>query len=209
MKVSPYQQGTPGWFADRAGRATASRFADVMARIKTGESAARRNYRTDLVVERLTGKPLESFTTAAMRQGTEREPDARMAYMIRTGNVVEQVGLCLHDRLECGSSPDGLIELDGGLEIKCPERSAHLVYIQAPNEPPEYRWQIQGAMWITERAWWDFVSYNPDFPERLQLIIRRVKRDDKAIAELSAEVQKFMDEVLEETEHVRNMPIAA
>lgn len=204
-----HAQGSPEWFAARCGVASASRFAAIMATIKTGEAAERRNYRTDLVVERLTGKPLETFQTAAMKQGIEREPLARTAYESRTGNLVEMVGFCRHDVLLAGASPDGLIEDDGGLEIKCPERSAHLRYLQQDMEPPEYTWQIQGGMWITGRAWWDFVSFNPDFPEHLQLIVRRVKRNEEAIKKLSAEVVKFLAEVDAEVERVSNLKLAA
>jgi hypothetical protein len=93
-------QGSPEWFLlARCGIPSASKFACVMAKIKTGEAAERRNYRTDLVVERLTGRPLEGFTTAAMKQGTEREPFARMAYEARTGLIVQEVGFCRHDTL--------------------------------------------------------------------------------------------------------------
>lgn len=209
MRIITAGQGTDEWLLARAGIATASRFKDVMAKINSGEAANRRNYRVDLVVERLTGKPLPSFQSFAMKQGTEREPDARMAYMIRTGAVVDQVGLVRHDEIECGASPDGLISTDGGLEIKCPERSAHFEYLRQKAEPPEYTWQIQGGMWICERQWWDFVSYNPDFPEHLQLIVRRIKRDEKAIAALAAEVAKFMQEVRNEEAATRSIRIAA
>lgn len=209
MKIINAPQGSEEWRLARCGVASASRFADVMATVKSGEAADRRNYRADLVVERLTGKPLDYFTTAAMRQGVEREPFARMAYEARTGAIVQEVGFCLHDTLLAGASPDGLIGKDGGLEIKSPERPAHLRYLQQKAEPAEYTWQIQGGMWITRRLWWDFVSYNPDFPEHLQLIIRRIKRDEEKIATLAAAVEKFMEEVLKEAEAVRNLKLAA
>lgn len=209
MRIINCVQGEPEWFAARCGVVSASRFAAVMATIKTGEAAERRNYRTDLVVERLTGKPLETFTTKAMQQGIEREPLARLAYEARTGNLVEEVGFCRHDVLLAGASPDGLIDEDGGLEIKCPERSAHLRYLQQDMEPPEYTWQIQGGMWITGRVWWDFVSFNPDFPEHLQLIVRRIKRNEEAINKLAAEITKFLAEVDAEVERVNNLKLAA
>lgn len=209
MKIIECVQGEPLWLATRCGVATASRFGAIIATIKTGEAAERRNYRTDLVVERLTGRPLDAFQTAAMRQGIEREPMARQAYESLTGNLVEQVGFCRHDELDAGSSPDGLIDNLGGLEIKCPERTAHLRYLQQDGEPAEYTWQIQGGMWITEREWWDFVSFNPDFPENLQLIVRRIRRNDDAIKKLEAEVRKFLAEVDAEVERVQSLKAAA
>ena len=198
MKISTYDQGTPEWHAARCGIATASGFADVLATVKTGEAASRRNYRARLVVERLTGKAVETFQTHAMRQGTEREPIARRAYEIQTGALVREVGFCRHDELEAGASPDGLIDDDGGLEIKCPELATHLSYLRIPGAPAEYIAQIQGCMWITGRAWWDFASFNPDFPPNLQLTVRRIARDDRYIAALALAVELFMAEVREE-----------
>lgn len=205
MRLIDCAQGSEEWLSARCGIATASCFANIMATIKTGEAADRRNYRARLVVERLTGKPVQTFQTPAMKQGTEREPDARVAYESLTGELVEQVGLCMHDTLEVGASPDGLIATDGGLEIKCPELATHLEYIKLTAEPPAYRWQIQGCMWVTGRQWWDFASYNPDFPENLQLIVRRVQRDEDAIKRLAAEVESFMAEVVNETERLRKI----
>lgn len=200
MKIHTIEQGTDEWKALRAGKVTGSCFAKVLAKIKSGEAAERRNYRTDLVIERLTGSPLQGFVTPAMRQGTEREPMARLAYEAETGNVVEQVGFCEHDEIAAGVSPDGLIGSDGGVECKCPERSNHLAYIRMDTPPPEYVAQIQGNMWITGRQWWDFVSYNPDFPEHLQLVVRRVQRHEPYIKELEDEVRKFLTEVDAEVE---------
>lgn len=205
MRVINCEQGTEEWFAARVGIATASGFADILAKIKSGEAATRRNYRAQLVVERLTKKPIPTFQSAAMRQGIEREPDARMAYMIKTGLVVEQVGFLRHEELEAGASPDGLIEKDGGLEIKCPELATHLSYLKLKTEPPEYTAQIQGNLWIGEREWWDFCSYNPDFPENLQLVIRRVYRNEAYIKTLADEVARFMDEVRAEQAEILSL----
>jgi phage FluMu protein Com len=176
-----------------------------MAKIKSGESASRKNYRAQLVVERLTGKPVNSFSSAAMRQGTEREPDARRAYMERTGNEVVEVGFCRHDDIECGASPDGLVEVEGVLEIKCPELAKHLEYLRISTEPPEYRCQIQGEIWLCERDWCDFVSYNPDFPPWAQLIVRRIYRDEKLIKEMEKEICTFMEQVLQETAEIQHL----
>lgn len=200
-------QGSPEWRAARAGLATASRFADVLATIKSGEAAARRNYRAQLVVERLTGRPVDGFQTQAMRTGTEREPVARAAYESRTGIWVEEVGFMRHDTLECGASLDGLVSPDGSIECKCPELPTHLTYLRLSpaTAPAEYVAQIQGEMWIADRAWCDFVSWHPDFPDGLQLVVRRVMRDDTYIASLALAVSLFMDEVKEEESAVRNL----
>lgn len=209
MKVIDCEQGSEVWFQCRSGIATASCFSKVLATIKSGEAAERRNYRAKLVVERLTGKTVESFQSSAMKQGTEREPFARAAYEAKTGAWVNEVGFIRHDEIDCGASPDGLIGTDGLLEIKCPELATHLSYLRLAAEPFEYTAQIQGQIWIAEREWCDFVSYNPDFPAHLRLIVRRVKRDEKAIASLKFAVPLFMTEVCEEEAAVRGLPAAA
>jgi hypothetical protein len=209
MRIIECAQGSDAWFASRTGIATASCFSKVLATIKSGEAAERRNYRARLVVERLTGKPVPSFQTPAMKQGTEREPLARDAYMVRTGNLVQQVGFIRHDTLEAGGSPDGLIDTDGCLEIKSPELAAHLEYLRLPGPPAEYVPQIQGVLWLAERDYCDFVSFNPDFPEHLQLAVRRVVRDEKYIAGLALAVELFMSEVRKEEAEIRALPLAA
>jgi hypothetical protein len=197
VKLINCDQGTPEWHAARCGIPTASSFDKVMAVGRgNSESVTRRNYIAQLVVERLTGKqPGGGFENASTRQGKEREPLARRAYYLKTGNLVEEVGFCLDDEIACGASPDGLVEDDGGLELKCPEINTHMEYLLRDGMPPEYRWQVQGNLMVTGRKWWDFCSYNPDFPEHLQLLVRRVRRDDIAIMTLRHELKKFLAEV--------------
>ncbi len=211
MKVIECDQRSEAWFAARSGIATASCFSSILATIKSGEAAERRNYRARLVVERLTGKCVESFSTAAMKNGTEREPFARAAYEAKTGAWVDEVGFIRHDTLDVGCSPDGLLSSDGCIEIKAPELAAHLEYLHLPVNacPPKYLAQVMGQMWIAERAWCDFISYSPDFPPELQLVIRRVARDDKYIAQLEFMVRAFLDEVRNEEAAVRALPAAA
>jgi hypothetical protein len=166
--------------------------------------AGYQNYKIKLALEQITGKQEAVYQNDAMRLGTEREPLARMAYEIETGNLVEEVGFFLHDTLACGASPDGFISADKGLEIKCPNPATHMEYLMLPAEPSKYTAQIQGCMWITERAEWDFVSFNPDFPENAQLVVRTIKRNDKYIDELAKSVEKFMNDVKKEVEIIKN-----
>lgn len=203
-------QGSDEWKLARCGIATASRFSAVMATIKSGEAAERRNYRADLVVERLTGKPTEYFTTSAMKAGTENEPFARMAYESKTGLIVNEVGFFRLIDVDAGASPDGIIDGQAiGIEIKCPQRATHLEYLRSTGAPPAYYWQIMGQMWVCDLDAVDFVSFNADFPEHLQLLVRRIKRDEEAITRLESEVIAFMDQVKNETELLRNMKEAA
>lgn len=197
MKTIECAQGTPEWLAARAGKVTASRISDVMAKIKTGEAADRRNYKAQLVAEILTGQPQESgFTNEAMRWGTEQEPFARAAYETRAGVLVDQVGLIIHPSIERGAaSPDGLVDPDGMVEIKCPNTATHLDYLIAGEVPPKYQPQMLWQMACAGRDWCDFVSFDPRLPEHLQLFVKRFPRDDKRIAEIDGEVRAFLAEV--------------
>lgn len=199
------KQGTDEWKRARLGLATASIFDAVMSTLKSGEEpAVRRQKRVQKALELITGKPVgETYTNQAMREGIEREPFARAAYEALTGELVEEVGIVLHDYIPAGASPDGLVGRDGLLEIKSPTHATHLEYLLRKNEPPEYRAQIQGQLWICERKWCDFVSYHPDFPQNAELVVRRVFRDEAYIATLALSVEKFCDEVAATVAQIR------
>lgn len=182
------EQRTEEWFRSRSGRFTGSRFADLMAKTKSGPSASRGNLLTLLAVERLTGTCVETYSNAAMARGTELEPEARCAYEVRTGVLVEEVAWIPHPTLDfVGVSPDGLCGETGLAEYKCPSAMAkHLEALRTGAHAVEYRWQLQGQLWVSGRQWVDAVSYDPRFPPGLQLAITRVERDESAIAELEA-----------------------
>lgn len=198
------EQGTDEWFEARLGRATASRFKDIMTFIKSGESATRKNYRAELVAERLTGVREEGFTTAAMLWGTETEPLARLQYMLKSGNDVEECGFFAHEELMAGASPDGLIGEDGTLEIKCPNSATHIETLRRGTVPYQYYWQVLGQLWITGRKWCDFVSFDPRMPANAQYVCIHVERDEQKINELQSEVTDFLNEVESDVAFVTN-----
>lgn len=188
-------QGTPEWLAERCGYATASRFKDILAKIKSGEAASRRNYRAQLIVERLTGQPAESYSNGAMQWGVDQEPYARMEYEAHSGAIVEEVGFMVHPKIPlCGASPDGLVGDAGLAEFKCPNTASHIDTLLS-GMSPEHIPQIQGQLWITGRQWADFVSYDPRLPEHMQIYVQRIERDDDYIKTLQKEVLAFLDEV--------------
>jgi putative phage-type endonuclease len=191
------EQRTEEWFAARLGKATASRVADVLAKIKSGESASRKNYKMELVVQRLTGKAGESFTNAAMEWGTEQEPFARMAYEAHTGTFVKEEGFVDHPTIEgFGCSPDGIVG-DGLIEIKCPNTANHIETVLENKAPSKYIPQMQCQMACTGAKWCDFVSFDPRVPEDLQLFVVRVERDQEYIDSMEVEVKQFLSEVLD------------
>lgn len=190
------EQRSDEWFEARLGKVTASKIADVMSTLKTGKEAiTRKNYRIQLVSERLTNKKADSFINDAMRIGIEREDDARTTYIFKH-NDVEEIGFVDHPTIPMtGASPDGLVGDDGLIEIKSPLATTHTDTIISGEAPSKYIPQMQWQMACTGRKWCDFVSFNPDFPESLQLFVVRVERDDTLIKELEDGVQKFLSEV--------------
>jgi hypothetical protein len=197
--ISANPQGSPEWLADRAGRATGSRAKDILAKIKTGEAAARRNYRTQLVIERLTGKPeAGGFVNAAMQWGIDNEPFARMTYECKTGNLVTEMGFIYLPDVMAGCSLDGLLEEGGrtGIwETKCPLSATHIEYLTGGKVPTEYKPQVLHNLYVTGADFADFVSFDPRMPEKLQLFIVRYERDEAEMKEYEAELVKFLGEV--------------
>ena len=191
-------QGTEEWFAQRLGKVTASRVADVIAKTKTGYSTSRENYMTELALERLTGQRQEAFTNAAMQWGTETEPLARAAYEAKTGEIVDEVGMIAHPRIAMsGASPDGLINGDGLLEIKCPNSATHVQTLRTGKPQGKYITQMMWQMACTGRQWCDFVSYDPRMPKGLQLFVTRIERDNDLIQSIESEVELFLIELNE------------
>jgi putative phage-type endonuclease len=191
------EQQTAEWLEMRKGRVTASRVADVMAVLKKGgESAARRNYRNELITEMLTGRSAETYVSEAMMFGTEQEPYARAAYEMHADVMVDPGGFAVHDTIDrFAASPDGRIGDDGLLEIKCPTTMNHVSYLLAGVVPEEYQPQMLAQMACTGRKWCDFVSFDPRLPKHLQLFVRRFERDDERIAEMEQMVKLFLADV--------------
>jgi hypothetical protein len=203
-------QRTPEWLAARCGRLTSTGAPDMVARIKTGEAAARRDLRTRLVVERLTGIPVENgYRSADMQWGIDHEAEARHAYEAETGRVVREVGFLAHPELLAGCSPDGLIGTDGILEIKCPKSATHLMTLRSRVIPVEYLPQIHHALWITGRTWGDFVSFDPRFPAPLQLVIVRLVLPIEQRRAYELVVRLFLSEVDREFAEVQHLLPAA
>jgi len=195
-------QGTEEWFQQRLGKVTASRISDVIAKTKTGVSTSRQNYLIQLVSERLTGKKTDSFTNKAMEDGVEREPIARKLYESKTNSIVTEVGFFDHPVIKnTGASPDGAVNAEeegkyaGLIEIKCPLETTHTNTLMNKSIPSKYVPQMQWQLACTGAKWVDFVSFNPNFPEPLQVFVKRLDRDDIYIAELETEVVKFLEEV--------------
>lgn len=202
--IHEVQQRSDEWYKVRLGKVTASRAKDVLAiGVRGGELTARKNYREDIVGELLTGLPADpdQYINYEMKWGMVCEPIARGIYQMTNKCIVEDAPFFEHPNLKCGVSPDGLVtdtttgEI-GLLEIKCPRSSNHLFKSMITKSvPKEYIPQIQMQLWLTDRAWCDFVSFDSRLPRGLQIFIQRVERDDEYIAMLEVEIKKFLGEV--------------
>lgn len=178
----------------------------MLATVKTGEAAARRDLRLQIVCERLTNQSQDdTYVNAAMQRGIEKEADALGAYEVLTGNVVSTTGFLAHDELMAGCSPDGLIGDKGGLELKCPKSATHLGYLRSGKVPSQYLAQIALSLFVTGREWWDFASFDDRFPEPLQMFCVRVTRASVDTTAFEASVRAFLKEVDAEVEAVAEM----
>jgi putative phage-type endonuclease len=199
------RQRTPAWREARLGKVTGSRIADVIARTKAGYSTSRANYATQLVCERLTGVPAESYVSPAMQWGIDHEADALRLYEFERDVDVTPVGFLGHPSIPLsGASPDGLVGCSGLVEIKCPLTATHIETLSGRAPPSKYLAQVQWQMAVTGRSWCDFVSYDPRLPFELQLYVCRVRRDEAIIAALGQEVCGFLGEVAELVARVRS-----
>jgi putative phage-type endonuclease len=197
-------QGSDEWKEARLGKVTASKISDVMAQGRSGQpSATRATYMGQLIAERLTGVPAESFKSEAMEWGNETEAQARNAYAFMRDVDVQEVGFIAHPTIEdSGASPDGFSGEDGLVEIKCPNTATHIKTVLSGTAPAQYIKQMQWQMACTGRQWCDFISYDPRLPEHMQMVVVRVERDAELIADMEAAVTAFLAEMTDTIEQL-------
>ncbi len=192
------EQHSEEWFKSRLGKITASMFEAVIGKTKGGKTykAYRKRYLYELATQRVTGVPKAEITAKSLEHGNEHEPRARYLYELEKSAFVDEVGFISHTEFDfIGGSPDGLIDENGGLEIKCPYSPEVHFDTLINGMPAKNKAQVHGSLWITGREYWDFVSYCPSFPEELQLYIERIYPDEDYIAGLKAECLIFEDEL--------------
>lgn len=193
-------QQTEEWHAVRIGHATASRFRDILAGKK-----ARELYLYELVAERLAGEAKRAISSKSLDWGNGSEPLARKEFEIQTGEFVRQVGFAAHAKIKwVGASSDGLVGDDGAVEIKSPFNSGIHARTLALGMPDDHEPQTQGNLWVLERQWIAFCSYDPSFPSPYNLYIERFQRDEKYIKYLELEVKKFLAEVTVAVRDIKN-----
>ena len=203
------EQGSDEWKKAKAGVVSASKAVAILKGKKGAYLASRKNYMAEKVCEILTGEltPLD-FISAPMERGTEMEPIARSMYEAKTGEWVEQDGFELHPTIKnFGASPDGLINQDGCIEIKCPNTATHIATLRGADIKIDYLIQMQVVMMVYDRQWCDFVSFDDRLPVNLQIFIKRIKRDPVLCAEIEIEVQLFNAELAEAVKDLKELTI--
>jgi len=181
MIVHDMPQRSEEWYAVRLGKITSTSFPTMA----NGKAATIDALCLKTAAERITGVPSENgYTNGAMEYGVETEALALAAYETRTFAPVRRVGFVELDSY-IGVSPDGLLD-DGGVEIKCPQPHTHLHYLTTTASWKAYKWQIQGCLWVTGAAWWDFASFCAAFPAERQLRVERVTPDAECFEKLEA-----------------------
>lgn len=177
MQVIKCEQYDDEWWGVRRGVPTASGAAKIITPKGWDLGAGAHTYAKQLVADTFDGDygPQNEFATAAMRNGTIIEPEARDYYAFQRGGNVARVGFCLTDDGRFGASPDALVDDDGLLEIKSPKPVTHVGYLLAGNVPAEYLPQLHWQLIVTGRKWVDFLSYVPGF----QKLLVRVTPNDR------------------------------
>ena len=201
--MSNQLQRNEQWYSDRLGKITASRVYDVCARGKNGQPYSKyHDYKMELALERLTGKPTESFTSNAMQWGIDTEPKAKEAYTLQTMNEVQDVGFIDHPEIEnFGASPDGLLldmfgkPLNKAIEIKCPTSKTHLETLTSGKVNPQYIYQMASQLMCLGMKECVFMSFDPRFPADLQIFLYDFELTTEMEEEITEKVVKFNKEV--------------
>jgi putative phage-type endonuclease len=196
FKIIDCEQRSPEWFQARCGVPTASEFDKIIT--SSGmPSTQRKKYMYKLAGEKLGALPEEGYMNAAMQRGIDLESQAIDMYT-RDVKPVTICGFCLHDD-GYGASPDGLVEEDGMIEIKCPSLAVHVEYLYKKELPIEYFQQTQGQLLVTGHKYNDFISYYPG----LKPLVIRVRPNLRFQEMLKVELDKFNKELNQLVEELK------
>uniref|UniRef100_A0A6M3JLJ6 Putative exonuclease n=1 Tax=viral metagenome TaxID=1070528 RepID=A0A6M3JLJ6_9ZZZZ len=191
MIVIDVPQGSPEWFAEKAGKPSASSF-DKIVTTKGEPSKQAQGYLYQLAAEVITGQAEQGYQSAAMTLGIEREAESRTLYELINGVEVQQVGFVYADEQKLyGCSPDGIVGDEWGLELKNVLPKTQVAYLLNGGLPSDYFCQVQGSLLVTGFDRWEFFTYSP----RLDPFQLSVGRDEIFIQKLKEQLEKFCFEL--------------
>lgn len=187
MIISNEEQGTPEWFAKRGYKMTASH-AQAIGNFGKGLDT----YIHEMMSEYYSSAEKEQFSNKETDRGNELEPIARQVYEFEHDVEVQKIGFMEMNEY-VGASPDGLVNEDGGTEIKCPCDKEFLQYLLYGNDAidSKYIWQVQMNLLISGRSWWDLIIYNPNFEK--SMIEFRIYPDQEKFAALQKGFEKGIE----------------
>lgn len=189
-------QRSDEWHALRRGVITASACEFIMT------PAQRKGFINKTIAELLTGQSEPFIMNEYIQWGVDKEEEARIAYIAKTGIQVKETGFVfMDDDKRVGCSPDGLVGNNGLIEIKCPATRTHVGYLQ-DGPPRKYMMQMQFQMMVTDRDWCDFITFDPRIGnENIKINVTRIERDEDLIHKIKSSVNatiRAIDEFLEE-----------
>lgn len=196
-------QGTEQWFSDRRGKITASKFKDIVAEGKDGPynlSVGALTYAYDLIADVISAEGEDAYECEAFEHGSTTEPIAIENYELKMFKKVERCGFIKYGE-RAGGSPDGLVDLDGIIEVKCPIKlKVHIKTLITNKVPSEHLPQIQGNLLVTGRKWCDFISFSENvINPKHKIVVIRVYRDEPYIDKLKKKIYdlaRYIDETL-------------
>ena len=197
MKIHNFEQRTEDWYNIRKGKMTASNAETIIANGKGLET-----YIYNLMAEYYSSAEKENYINADMQRGIDLEPEARLEFEFYTDLDVQEVGFIEYNEF-IGVSPDGLIGDDGLIEIKCPNDSIYFKLLLSNNIKPEYIAQMQMQLYVTDRQYCYFVSYNPNFEK--SLYIKKITRDEEMIDKLKNGLERGTELIKEIKENFRKV----
>ncbi len=197
--LSDAPQGSDAWLAARLGRLTGSVAGEALAHVYSSAKWEHQQKRAiKMAIERITQKvPEGEWLGKDVERGRTLEPFARMAYELKTGEMVREAGFAYLPTIMAGCSVDGFVGDDGVVEIKCPLPHVHVGYMLGGMVPREYVPQVMHNLWVTNRRWCDFVSYCDELPEKLRLLVIRYEPTDNAIRAHQQAALRFLFDVSE------------
>ena len=186
-------QNTPEWMDLRIGSVGSTIINDIAPRKDSYKKALYK-----LAGEIVTGAKADSKKFRYAARGHEFEDKGRKLYMLKTGNIVEQIAMIKGDKPHTHTSTDGIIEKDGFLEVKVRIASIWLELAEGGLEPIADRRQRHWGLYISKRKWVDSVNFCPEIAMAGNggILIKRATRNEKKIKELENVSDVFIKEML-------------